>query len=145
MTSRRWDTDERGRGVGDARASLPAIQQLVELAGSNDWVAEDPEAHLLPGLRERIEISGLVIESVEVEPHGALLVRLNSPAKQSRRELRQSVWSILGGVAELATFVREKRSADRISFEVVTGNPRDDGPFATHGHVIRLEVVQPAF
>jgi hypothetical protein len=144
MTSRRWDTDERGRGVADARASLPAIQQLVELAGSEDWVAEDPETHLLPGLRERVEVSGLVVESVEVEPDGALRVRLRSSTKHSRRELRQSVWSILGGVAELATFVRETRSDDWISFEVVTGNPRDDGPFATHGHVIRLEVEQPA-
>ena len=140
MTSRRWDSDERGRGVADARASLPAIQQLVELADSDNWLAEDPETHLLPGLRERVEVSGLVIESVEVEPDAALRVRLNSPAKQSRRELRQSVWSILGGVAELATFVRETRSADWISFEVVTGNPRDEGPFATYGHVIRLEV-----
>jgi len=143
MTSRRWDADERGRGVADARASLPAIHQLVALAGLADWVTEDPEAHLLPGLRERIDISGLVIGSVGVEPDGALRVRLNSSAKQSRRELRQSVWSILGGVAELATFVRETRSANRISFEVVTGNPRDEGPFATHGHVIRLEVEQP--
>ena len=144
MTSRRWDTDERGRGVADARASLPAIQQLAELAGSDDWVAEDPEAHLLPGLRERVEISSLTIESVEVDTDGALRVRLASPTKQSRRELRQSVWSILGGVAELATFVRETRTSDGVSFEVVTGNPRDEGPFATHGHVIRLEVEQPA-
>ena len=144
MTSRRWESDERGRGVADARASLPAIQQLAELAGSDDWVAEDPEAHLLPGLRERLEISSLTIESVEVDPDGALRVRLTSPHKPSRRELRQSIWAILGGVAELATFVRETRTSDGISFEVVTGNPRDDGPFATHGHVIRLEIVQPA-
>src|ERR1700686_3511985 len=61
MTSRRCDTDERGRGVADARASLPAIQQLVELAGSEDWVAEDPETHLLPGLRERVGVSGLAV------------------------------------------------------------------------------------
>jgi hypothetical protein len=144
MTSRRWDSDERGRGVADARASLPAIQQLAELAGSDDWVAEDPEAHLLPGLRERLEISSLTIESVEVDPDGALRVRLTYLHKPSRRQLRQSVWAILGGVAELATFVRETRTSDGVSFEVVTGNPSDEGPFATHGHVIRLEIVQPA-
>jgi hypothetical protein len=144
MTSRRWDTDERGRGDADARASLPAIQQLAELAGSDDWVAEDPEAHLLPGLRERVEISSLTIQFVGVDPDGALRVRLASRNKQSRRELRESVWSIVGGVAELATFVRETRASDRVSFEVVTGNPRDEGPFATHGHAIRLEVEQPA-
>jgi hypothetical protein len=144
MTSRRWDSDERGRGVADARASLPAIQQLAELAGSDDWVAEDPEAHLLPGLRERLEISSLTIESVEVDPDGALRVRLTYLHKPSRRQLRQSVWAILGGVAELATFVRETRTSDGVSFEVVTGNPTDEGPFATHGHVIRLEIVLPA-
>jgi hypothetical protein len=144
MTSRRWDTDERGIGVAHARASLPAIQQLVELAGLDNWVAEDPETHLLPGLREGVEVADLTVESVEVEPGGALRVRLRLSSKQSRRELRQSVWSILGGVAELATFVRETRTADGISFEVVTGNPSDEGPFATHGHVIRLEVEQPA-
>jgi hypothetical protein len=144
VTSRRWDSDERGRGVADARASLPAIQQLAELAGSDDWVAEDPEAHLLPGLRDRLEISNLTIESVEVDPDRALRVRLAARTRLSRRELRQSVWAILGGVAELATFVRETRTSDGVSFEVVTGDPGDDGPFATHGHVIRLEVVQPA-
>ncbi|HEY8802187.1 MAG TPA: hypothetical protein VIN00_03845 [Candidatus Dormibacteraeota bacterium] len=142
MTSRRWDTDERGRGVGDAHASLPAIQQLAELASAKDWVAEDPEAHLVPGLRERVEISGLVIDSIEVEPGGALRVRLSSGAKQSRREIRQSIWSILGGVAELATFVGETSSEDSISFEVVTGNPPGEGPFATHGHVLHLQVEQ---
>jgi hypothetical protein len=83
MTRRRWDNDERGRGVGDARASLPAIQQLAELAASEDWVAENPEAHLVPRLRERVEISGLVIDSVEVDPDGALRVRLSSAANPS--------------------------------------------------------------
>jgi hypothetical protein len=144
MTWRRWDTDERGRGVADARASLPAIQQLAVLAATDDWVAEDPEAHLLPGLRERLEIAGLAAESVAVDADGGLRVRLRCSTKQSRRELRQSVWSILGGVAELATFVRETNTSDGVSFEVVTGSPRDEGPFATHGHVIRLEVEQPA-
>jgi hypothetical protein len=143
VTSRRWDSDERGRGVADARVSLPAIQQLAELAGSENWVAEDPEAHLLPGLRERVGISSLTIASVEVDPDGALRVRLASTTKQSRRELRQSIWSILGGVAELATFVRETRTSDGVSFEIVTGDPRDEGPFATHGHLLRLQVELP--
>ena len=142
MSARRWDSDERGHGVADALSSLPAIQQLAELAAVKDWVAEDPEAHLSPGLRERTEISGLVIDSIEVEPDGALRVRLTSAIKQSRREIRQSVWSILGGVTELATFVRETSSGDAISFEVVTGIPPGEGPFATHGHALRLQVDQ---
>jgi hypothetical protein len=105
-------------------------------------VTEDPENHLLPGLRERVEISGLLIGSVSVEPDGALRLVLASQTQQSPREIRQSVWSILGGVAELSTFVRETRSADSFTFEVVTGIPPGDGPFATHGHVLRLQVDQ---
>jgi hypothetical protein len=144
MTQRRWDDDERGRGVGDARASLPAIQQLAELAGAADWVAEDAEAHLLPALRERVGNSGMWLSAFEAQPDGALLVRLASPAKLSRRELRQAVWSILGGVAELTTLVRETQSGDLVSFEVVTGIPPGEGRFATHGHTLRLEVDRPS-
>ena len=139
----RWDTDERGRGIASARQSLPAIEQLAELAGVTDWVAEDPEAHLLPGLRERIEISGLRLDSVEVDPDSTLRVRLGSGTKVSRREIRQSVWGILGGVAELSTLVRETASGEIVTFDVVTGIP-PGGHFATHGHTLRIEVAQPA-
>jgi hypothetical protein len=45
---KRWDTDDRRHGVASAKQSLPAIEQLKELAAADDWVAEDPEAHLLP-------------------------------------------------------------------------------------------------
>jgi len=109
---------------------------LLTLGGGLRQLIDEPEP--------RVEISSLTIQFVGVDPDGALRVRLASRNKQSRRELRESVWSIVGGVAELATFVRETRASDRVSFEVVTGNPRDEGPFATHGHAIRLEVEQPA-
>lgn len=140
---KRWDTDERGRGVASAKQSLPAIEQLKELAETGDWVAEDPEIHLLPGIRERAEISAFSLDSFEVEPDGAFRVRLGSATKLSRREIRQSVWSILGGVVELSTLVRESASGDAVRFEVVTGIPPDEGRFATHGHTIRIEVAQP--
>jgi hypothetical protein len=143
MGSRRWDSDERGRGIADARAILPAIQQLAELAGMEEWVTEDPETHLLPGLRERVEISGLSLESVEVEPGGVLWVLLASPAKQSRREIRESVWSILGGVTELTTLVLETVAGESVNFEIVTGMPPGEGQFSTHGHTLRIEVQQP--
>jgi hypothetical protein len=142
MTSRRWDADERGHGVADARRSLEAIHELAQLAEFSDWVAEDPEAHLEPGLRERVAISSLSLNSVEVDAEGAIVVRLSSAVNQSRREIRQSVWSILGGVAELTTLVRETQEGAAISFEVVTGIP-PGGHFATHGHTLRIEVEQP--
>lgn len=142
MGARRWDDDERGHGVADARASLPAIQQLADLAGSRDWVAEDPEAHLLPGLRERIEISGLSLDEARADPDGTLTLRLASSTKLSRREIRQSVWSILGGAAELSSHVNETTADGVVRFDIVTGIP-PGGHFATHGHTLRVEVMQP--
>jgi hypothetical protein len=141
MTSRRWDTDERGHGVADARRSLDAIHELAQLAEAGDWVAEDPEAHLEPGLRERVATSGLSLTSVEVDAEGAMVVRLSSAVNQSRREIRQAVWSILGGIAELTTLVRETQKGTEVSFDVVTGIP-PGGRFATHGHTLRIELVQ---
>lgn len=140
--TRRWDTDERGRGVGDARAGLPAIRQLVELAGTPDWVTEDPEAHLLPGLRNRIEGTGLTITAVRVESDAALTIDLQALRKMKGRDLRQAVWSILGGVAELSTHVRETQVGELVRFDVVTGIAPGDGRFATHGHTLRVNVEQ---
>ena len=141
--ARRWDTDERGHGVASASGSLPAINALADLARSENWVAEDPEAHLLPGLKDRVAISGLSLDDTAVDGDGTLRVRLSSAAKLSRREIRQSVWSILGGAVELTTHVQETAADGGVVFEVVTGTT-PGGPFATHGHTMRIEVAQPA-
>jgi hypothetical protein len=140
--TKRWDTDQRGRGVGDARARLPAIQQLADLAGSPDWVTEDPEAHLLSKLRSRTEVTDLRITAVRVESDGTLDIEMHLVNKLTRRELRQVVWSILGGVAELSTHVRETQVGESVRFDVVTGIAPGDGRFATHGHTLRLNVQQ---
>ena len=144
MTTRRWSDDQRGRGIADANSRLPAIQELATLAATPDWVAEEPEKHLLPGLRERIQISGLSLDGAEVEADGTLRIALSSGTKLSMREIRQSVWSILGGAVEMTTHVHETGSDGKVRFDVVTGLPPSDGPFSTHGHTIRIEVSQPA-
>ena len=141
--NQRWDDDQRGRGVAAAQQSLPDIEQLAQLAGTSDWVAEDPEAHLMPGLRDRVAISGLTLDSFEAQADGTFRVRLGSTTKLSRREIRESVWAILGGVVELSTLVRERSSKDVVRFDVVTGIP-PGGHFATHGHTLLIEVAQPS-
>ena len=45
---RRWDDDERGHGIADARRLAPGARELVDAMEQPDWVAEQPEAHLLP-------------------------------------------------------------------------------------------------
>lgn len=143
MTARRWDTDERGEGVADARATLPSIEELATLARSERWVAEEPEKHLLPGIQDRVGLTGLSLEGASVEEDGTLRVRLSSATRLSRREIRQSAWSILGGAVEMTTHVRETNDDGMVRFEVVTGIA-PGGEFATHGHTLRIEVAQPS-
>lgn len=136
--TRRWDNDERGHGVGTASAHLPAINELAELAGLPDWITEDPEAHLLPGLRRGAEAVGLTITSFVTNPDGLFVVHVKGAGERSRRDVRQAAWSMLGAVAEPVALVTESRDEDGTTFEVVTGNPQ--GTFATHGHTLRLVV-----
>ena len=137
---RRWDTDERGHGVGTAGAYLPAINKLAELAALPDWVSEDPEDHLLPGLRRGAEAAGLTITSFTTNPDAMFIVHFKGAGERSKREVRQAVWSIIGSIAETSALVTEKRDADGVVFDVVTGTPDGVGPFATHGHTLRLVV-----
>ena len=49
---RRWDTDERGTGIGSGEPFLPNIAKLGDAMRDPSWVTEDPELHLLPHLVE---------------------------------------------------------------------------------------------
>jgi hypothetical protein len=137
--NRRWDTDERGHGIAGASAHLPAINELAELATRPDWVTEDPEDHLLPGLRRGAEATGLTITSFAAAPDGGFTVHLKGASGLSRREVRQAAWTVLGGVAETAAHVKEVKTEGGVVFEVVTGTP-EGGRFATHGHSLKLVV-----
>ena len=141
--ARRWDDDEVGHGIASASSNLPAISELADMAALPDWVTEDPESHLLPGLRHGAEVTGLTITSFGIDPEGRFDVHLMGAGGMSRRDLRQAAWTILGAVAELSSLVRERRTEGAVTFEVVTGNPADGGQFATHGHTLRLVVSAP--
>lgn len=45
---KRWDDDERGQSVGDARQLLAGATELVAVFSESAWVAEQPELHLRP-------------------------------------------------------------------------------------------------
>ncbi|HEV2903370.1 MAG TPA: hypothetical protein VGW30_08930 [Gaiellaceae bacterium] len=47
----RWDIDERGHGVGDARRLLPEARALLERMDTPFWVTEDADAQLLSHIR----------------------------------------------------------------------------------------------
>ena len=53
--------------------------------------------------------------------------------------IRATIFSLLGGIAEPSTYVRQHRTDVALTFDVVTGIV-DDVPFKPHGHTLRLSV-----
>ncbi len=140
---RRWDTDDRFTGVADASAFADAIEELAALARRPGWVAEEPEAHLVPHLRGA-DVAGLRLLECNSRGDGLLEVTAEHGPGDSRGGIRRLAWALIGTVAEPAASVREHRDGDGVVFDVVTGVPEGPGPFATHGHTLRLTVIPPA-
>src|SRR5215472_1552536 len=137
---RRWDTDERLVGVADASGLAPGIEELAALARRPGWVAEEPEAHLVPHLRDA-EIAGLQLVECQTTGDGVLAVSATYTPDASRGEIRRRAWALLGMIAEPAASVREQATGEAVVFEVVTGIPDGHGPFASHGHSLRLTLI----
>ena len=140
MAGRRWDDDERGEGVADARAFAHGAEELVDAMRRSNWVAEEPELHLLPHLRSSCESLPLELVDARVSDDGSFDVELRWTGETDRiGEVRAAVFALVGGFAEVSTYVRQRRGADAVVFEVVTGI-LDAERFAPHGHTVRLIV-----
>ena len=55
--------------------------------------------------------------------------------------MRAAIFALVGSFAEVATYVRQRRSGNSVVFEIVTGSPEEES-FAPHGHTVRLRVVE---
>lgn len=133
-SSRRWDIDERGEGVGEATALVPGASELLEALAEPLWVAEDPAAHPLPHLRRACEAGelDLKLETAEVGPDGEYEVTLRwTGRRRDARGARAAAFGLIGWVAESATYVRQRRpragdvdgadAGEELRFEVATG------------------------
>ncbi|HVH64911.1 MAG TPA: hypothetical protein VM674_02670 [Candidatus Acidoferrum sp.] len=139
---RRWSDDDRGHGIADASRAVEGLRDLARLAGVENWVAEAPEVHLLPHLRRACAEadSFFSLESSEADGQGAFIVYLRRrDPSTDQRQVRAAIFTLLGAVAETATYVRQRLQS--LEFEVVTGIPSGDGAFATHGHLLVLCVI----
>ncbi len=140
---RRWDTDQRGSGVADARGLLPEAQRLLEAMEAGDWVAEEPEAHLLPQLRRACsdERLGLRLDSAHSPGDGSFVVELGWIGESTNlRGRRMAVYALLGTIIEPASFIREAHEDGCEVWTVVTGVLDGDSAFAPHGHVVVLRI-----
>lgn len=134
---RRWDVDDRGRGVASARAFAGHADALRAAMVEPDWVAEEPEHHLLPHVRRFCARSAVLDLHAWTVDEGVLVLEL-AFAGGDWRARREAVYALLGTFAEPATLVREL-VADR-EFAIVTGVLDGDGEFAPHGHTVLLRV-----
>jgi hypothetical protein len=138
MKDRRWDTDERGHGVADASALAPGVRELADMLTVEDWVAEEPEAHLLPHIQRACDDLGLELLGHELDGP-VFVVRVAAPRDAGVRHA--AAFHIVGSFAEPATSVRV-RGRDS-SYEIVTGFVDGDSSFRSHGHMVRIEFVSP--
>jgi hypothetical protein len=140
---RRWETDERGRGVADGRRLAPGARELVDALEVPEWVAEEPDAHLLPHLERACATEGspLELETTESLPDGTYEVRLRwRGAGDDVSTARAAVFCLIGVVAESATYVRQRGGEGELLFEVGTGMLEGDTDFAPHGHTLLLRI-----
>lgn len=137
----RWEGDDRGQGVGEGSVLAEGVRELASLAATPNWVAEAPERHLLPRIREACAApdSFISLLGTEITPDGALLIDLHEREPSGSVGLiRAAAYALLGQVSESATYIRQRR--DPLRFEVLTGTPGSDGRFATHGHTLILRI-----
>jgi hypothetical protein len=143
---RRWDIDERGHGVADARRLAPRIGELQRNAEASDWVAEQPDAHLWPHLQHEIDADGSPWSSGRwrIETDGTLAVDLvHRPPlddERGRAELTADLLRLIGVVIEGSTYIEfeERRADSEVVVDVLTGMLDDQTPFKGHGHTIRF-------
>jgi len=147
----RWDIDKRGRGVADAGQLVGGVRELLDSFSEAEWVAEEPELHLLPHIQTWCERSGqLDLSSTETDERGAFVVELTWKGERGALgQARAAVFALLGQIAESATYVRQTRpgamdgcaGADGpLRFEVGTGMLAPDTAYAPHGHVVYFDV-----
>lgn len=137
----RWDGDTRGRGVADATAFVDGAAELVASMRSPEWVAEEPESHLLPHLREAAEGLPLSLDAARTLDDGTFEVELRWTGEQAGiGQIRRAAYALVGSVAETATYVRQRRDDASATFELVTGIIGEDAHFEPHGHAVRLRI-----
>ncbi len=143
---KRWDTDPRGRGIADGGWMASDVRRFLGALGDPGWVAEEPDAHLLPHLRRACEASGSpwTLRGTTLRDDGVYVVDLlwaDSAPRFGR--LRADAVALLGAIAENDLFVRQQMGEGVVEFRATTGMLDGDGPFKGHGHLLLLHIGGP--
>jgi hypothetical protein len=146
----RWDSDDRGQGIGNAAQLVSGANDLIAAFTQPNWVAEQPELHLLPHIEAWCQQdSRLVLTGAHTDSADAYVLDFEwRGATGSVGAARAAAFSLIGSFAESATYVRQRRVASdgdradvRLQFEVGTGELAPDARFESHGHVVLINVI----
>jgi len=142
----RWDGDVNDQGVENGLWIAPDVNALLAELASPGWIAEEPEVHLQPHLRDACEAAGspwilrqsgltgtVFTVSLEWTRHAGNL-----------RQLRADAFALLGSFAESTSFVRQCVTDDAVEFRCTTGMLGGDTSFASHGHLVLFRIDGPA-
>ncbi|CAA9394812.1 MAG: hypothetical protein AVDCRST_MAG93-9914 [uncultured Chloroflexia bacterium] len=140
--NRRWDTDTIGHGVADGTAFAPRVQQLLDTLHLPNWVAEDPDVHVLPHLRAFCEAPDSPWRLVATVFSNAVYEVTLDWGRQDATlaRLRADIFCLVGAIAEGVTYVQQQVAHDQIMYETITGLLAGDTPFRGHGHLVRFRV-----
>ena len=146
MARRRWDHDERGRGIASGEAFAGHLAELADMMADPGWVAEEPEAHLLPHLAAACSEPGSLLHLDEGRADGEIFVveLTSTEPKPSVGPLRRAAVALVAAIAEESTHIRQRRDGDVLEFDIATGTAPAEAHFAPHGHLIRLRIRSPA-
>ena len=143
MVRRRWDVDERGRGIASGGAFGGNLAELAELMSDPGWVAEDPEAHLLPHLEAACAEAGspLHLDAASSENEIFVVDLSTSKSELSVGQIRRAAVALVAAIVEESTHIRQRREGDVLEFDVATGSSGETR-FAPHGHLVRLRITR---
>jgi hypothetical protein len=139
---RRWDNDQRGHGIADGGWIAESVRALLAALEAPDWIAEDPDIHLLPHLQRACDVTGSpwALQSTEMVD-GLYIVALDWSGPTRRLgNLRADVFALLGSIAETVLFAHQCVLDDAIHYDAATGIIDGDSPFRAHGHLIQLQI-----
>jgi hypothetical protein len=141
-TQKRWDTDKHGHGVASAGTLVAPIMDLMLAAGEPDWVAEDPDSHLLPHLRRACEDEQSPVHFLDAQfIDGVYIIELEWLASSvSPREVGGAAFRLIGAIAESSTNVVERVDGWVVIYDVVTGMVAGQTRWAPHGHAIQVRI-----